>query len=49
LVPAELIALCSKQDNSDEEITRLDELVGILKLGKGLNEELFDEEPLIIR
>jgi len=38
--------LCSKQDNSVEELVRLDELVGMLKLG---NEELFDEEPLIIR
>jgi len=46
LVPAELIALCSKQNSSVEELVRLDELVRMLKLG---NEELFDEEPLIIR
>ena len=49
MFPTELIALCSKQDTSAEEITRLDELVGIFKLATGKNEELFDGEPLVIR
>ena len=49
LLPVELITLCSKKSNSVEELTRLDELVGILKLSNGLNEELLDGEPLIIR
>jgi len=49
MLPAELITLCNKQNSTADELTRLDELVGILKLSNGLNEELFDEEPLVIR
>jgi len=49
MFPAELIALCNMQHTSEKELTRLDELVRIFKLDNGLNEELFDGEPLIIR
>ena len=45
----ELIALCSKQENSTGELARIDELVEIFKLGSGLNEELFDGEPIVVR